>query len=346
MKFYRCKRSVIPLLVICCLLAATLIGCGGDQAVPERDDEAEKEYEPLQIYAAYMNEDNILEEFKKATGISAEYVKMSSGEVLSRMRAEKGRPLGDIWFGGGVDSFMVAAEEGLLESYHSPEAEYIDEQFKDPDGYWTGISIVLVTLVANKEMSEELGISIPQKMEELVESQYMDEILMPNPGISGTAFTFIASILQIYGEEDGWEYLDKLDENTPFYAERGGEPPQKAALGEVMMGVSPDGIHTKHEGYPVEIVYPSDGTPWWHSPVAIMKGTDNLEAAQKFVDWALSEEGQEVLARECPRPSPRPGTELPEGVPELETLNLVDYDFEWAAEKRDDIVDEWSRRYE
>lgn len=346
-KKIKLKGKIFICIIIMSMMIASLAGCGGnDQAVPDRDDEVEKEYEPLQIYAAYGGLDEIMEAFTEATGIEAEYISMSSGEVLSRMRAEEGRALGDVWFGGGVDSFMVAAQENLLASYKSPEAEYIDDMFKDPEGYWTGVSIVLVTLVVNEELSESEGIPIPQTWEELIDDHYKGELMMPNPGISGTAYTFIASILQMLGEEEGWEFLDKLDENIPYYAERGSEPPQKAALGEAMIGVSPDGIHTKREGYPVDVIYPSDGTPWWHSPVAIIEGTDNLEAAQKFVDWSLSEEGQEVLAQECPRPSPRPGTQLPEDVPDLDSLNLVDYDFEWAAENRDEIVDEWSSRYE
>lgn len=167
---------------------------------------------------------------------------------------------------------------------------------------------------------------------------------MPNPGISGTAYTSIAAILQRLGEEKGWDYLEKLNDNMAYYAERGAEPPQKAALGELLVGISPDGIVSKDE-YPFEVIYPKDGTPWWHSPVAIIKGTDNLEAAQKFVDWVLSEEGQEILAQESPRPAVRPGVKVPDDVEKLENLNLVDYDFGLAAKERDRIVELWNQKF-
>lgn len=348
-------KRLLCLMLITGLVLACFAGCGGsdtpDQEPRQPADsngdgvEPQADYKTLQVYAAYGNTENILQAFTEATGIKAEYVDMSSGEVLSRMRAERGRALGDVWFGGGVDSFMVAAEEGLLEAYKSPEADYISDRFKDPEGYWTGVSIVLVTLVVNKELSEEKGIPVPATIEDLLDPRFQGEILMPNPGISGTAFTFLASILQRMGAEKGWEYFGELDKNMPYYAERGNEPPQKASLGEIMVGVSPDGINAKREGYPVEIVYPADGTPWWHSPVAIIQGTDNLAAAQKFVDWTLSAEGQAVLAHESPRPSTRPNVELPDDVPALEDLNLVEYDFQEAAEKRDEIVEEWNQRF-
>lgn len=348
---------LIVMLVLGLLVSFSLIGCtesadpgANDVEAPAEDEEVEAEPapytgDPLQIYAAYGGLDEIMEAFTNDTGIPVEFISMSSGEVLSRMRAEEGRSLGDVWFGGGVDSFMVAAEEGLLEAYISPESQHIEERFKDPDGYWTGVSIVLVTFVVNTELAEELGVPIPQTWDDLLDPIYREEILMPNPGISGTAFTAMAAILQRLGEDDGWAFLAELDKNIPYYAERGSEPPNKASLGEILIGISPDGINAKREGYPVEIIYPSDGTAWWHSPVAIIAGAPNLEAAKRFVDWTLTERGQEVLAFNSPRPATRPGTVIPDDVPSLDSLNLVDYDFEQAAEQRDAIVDRWQREF-
>ena len=337
-------RKNMAALLIMVMLAGVLAGCQPSEPAGAAD-EAPYTGEPLQIYAAYGGLEEIARKFEEETGIPVEMLSMSSGEVLSRMRAEAGRALGDVWFGGGIDSFMVAAEEGLLHPYQSPEAAFIEDRFKDPDGYWTGVSIVLVTYVVNQPLAEEMGVEIPRTWQQLADSAYRGEVSMPNPGISGTAYTAVASMLQMLGEEEGWAYLDLLDENIPYYAERGSEPPQQASLGEVLVGISPDGVNAQREGYPVEVVYPEDGTPWWHSPVAVIEGTENLEAAQKFVDWVLTEEGQAFLAEVSPRPSTRPNVPLPEDIPTLDQLNLVDYDFAWAAQERDRIVEEWTERY-
>lgn len=334
----RYNRTISLLIIL--FMIFTLTACRSQEK-----KQTGGEVKPLQIYAAYGGLELIREAFTEATGIPVEFLSMSSGEVLSRMRAEKGSPLGDVWFGGGVDSFMVAAKEGLLHPYISPEAQYIDQRFKDPDGYWTGVSIVLVTFVVNKQLAEEANLPIPRTWEDLLNPIYKGEISMSNPGISGTSYTAIASILQRYGDEKGWEFLEALNDNIPYYAERGSEPPQKASLGEVLIGISPDGINSVREGYPVEVVYPEDGTPWWHSPVAIIEGTNNLEAAKKFVDWVLSEEGQTILAQASPRPSTRPNIKLPDDVPSLDTLNLVDYDFEKAANERNEIIEIWNRKF-
>ena len=119
---------------------------------------------------------------------------------------------------------------------------------------------------------------------------------MSNPSISGTAYTIIAGLLQIMGEEKGWAFLKELNKNIIYYAERGSEPPMKAALGEVMVGLAPGtGIELKQEGYPIVSVFPKDSTFWWPSPVAILKGTTNPEGAKIFVNWCLSERGQIIL---------------------------------------------------
>lgn len=355
------QKRVLAFLLVLMMITALLAGCQqapapapepeeapteGSEA-PEASAETPEPYtgDPLQIYAAYGGLDEIAQKFEAETGIPVEMLSMSSGEVLSRMRAEAGRALGDVWFGGGIDSFMVAAEEGLLHPYQSPESAMIEERFKDPSGYWTGVSIVLVTYVVNQPLAEEMDVEIPRTWAALTDEAYRGEISMPNPGISGTAYTAVASMLQILGEEEGWAYLEALDMNIPYYAERGSEPPQQASLGEVLLGISPDGINSQREGYPVEVVYPEDGTPWWHSPVAIIEGTQNLEAAQKFVDWVLTEEGQAFLAEVSPRPSTRPNVPLPDDIPTLDQLNLVDYDFAWAAQERDRIIEEWNERF-
>jgi len=59
--------------------------------------------------------DAVKAEFPKATGIQVEFVRLSSGESLARLRAERQNPSFDVWFGGTGDPHIVANEEGLTE---------------------------------------------------------------------------------------------------------------------------------------------------------------------------------------------------------------------------------------
>lgn len=81
----------------------------------------------------------IAQEFEKDTGIKVNFVRMSGGEILSRIRAEKDAPKASIWYGGPSDSFVAAKKENLLQPYISGNAKIIPENMKDKEGYWTGI---------------------------------------------------------------------------------------------------------------------------------------------------------------------------------------------------------------
>ena len=71
----------------------------------------------LKVVAAYGGKEKIFQQFTKDTGIKVDFIDMSSGEVLSKLQAEKGKPSADVWFGGGLDSFITAKNKGLLEQY-------------------------------------------------------------------------------------------------------------------------------------------------------------------------------------------------------------------------------------
>ncbi|MGM0471303.1 MAG: ABC transporter substrate-binding protein [Bacillota bacterium] len=308
---------------------------------------SDSEQTVLTVYSAYGGEDEIYSAFEEDTGIRVEYIDMSSGEVLARLRGEKqSNSNADIWFGGGSDAFITAKKEGLLAQYKSPEAENIRDLFKDKDGYWTGVSLVTVNFIVNTEICKEKGIEVPQTWADVAKSEYQDEVLMSNPSISGTAYTILSGLLQHKGAEAGWNYFDKLNDNIPYYAKRGSEPPKKAALGEVIVGLSPGtGVDLKEQGYPIVSIMPKDGVPWWPAPMAILKQTDNLEAAKKFVDWALSARGQKVLRDNCPRVPTRDGIEPPEALSGFKDAEIMDVDFEEAGAQRDKLVNKWKEDY-
>ena len=289
----------------------------------------------LNVIAAYNAKSDIFEQFSKDTGIKVNFLDMSSGEVLARMRAEKGRPLADIWFGGGVDAFIAAKDDGLLEAYISPEAAHIPAPFKDPEGYWTGISLVTVNLVVNKAVLKEKGMPLPESWADLTGPDYKGEISMSNPSISGTAFFTLYGLLTAKGEKEGWKFFGKLDKNIPFYAKRGSEPPQRAAMGESIVGIAP-GLWDELEaqGYPITVVFPSDGIPWWPAPVAIFKDAANMESAKALVDWALSKKGQEYLKSKDPRFPTREGVAPPEAMKHVDAAKFIPIDFTKAGQDR------------
>ena len=232
----------------------------------------------------------LFEEFTKDTGVTVEVLSMSSGEVLSKLRAEGGTPSADLWFGGGIDAFMSAADDGLLEPVVFDAANDLAPEFRDADGYWYSKGITIVGFLVNDGLLEELKLDKPASWDDLTKEEYKGEIVMSNPAVSGTNYAVVNALLQTLGEEDGWAYFDGLNENIAYYGKRGSDPLNKVTADEFAIGISyiDRGVEAKTEEYPVSIVYPTDGIPWVPEGVAVFKNSDNVEAAKYFVEWLFS----------------------------------------------------------
>jgi len=301
----------------------------------------------IRVLAAYGNKEAIFAAFEKASGVKVEFLDMSSGEALARLKAEKGKPMADIWFGGGLDSFIAAKTEGLLEAYASPEAGSMDAKYRDKDGCWYGVSLVTVCFMVNEKLCKEKGLTPPETWNDLLNPALKGEISVANPAISGTTYALVSAMLQKLGPDAGWKYLQALAANVPFFAKRGGEPPKKAAMGEAVVGISPASgeFFQLAKDYPVAGIYPKDGIPWTVAPVSILKGAANLKGAKAIVDWALSAEGQAVIVAADPRPPVRTGLAAPAGIGDFTYANLMPVDLEKAGLERSAILKEWQDRF-
>jgi iron(III) transport system substrate-binding protein len=152
----------------------------------------------------------------------------------------------------------------------------------------------------------------------------------------------------MFGEDDGWAFMDGLHANIDHYTHSGSKPCKQAASGEVPIGISFAfrGAKSKAAGAPLEIVIPSEGIGWDMEATAIIKDTPNVDAARTLVDWSIGKaanemynEGYAVVA--IPGIA-QPVEHFPEGISEA----MIDNDFEWAAQNRERILAEWQSRYD
>ena len=301
----------------------------------------------LKVVAAYGGKEKIFQQFTKDTGIKVDFIDMSSGEVLSKLQAENGKPSADVWFGGGLDSFITAKNKGLLEKYISPEMAEVPLKYRDKDGYWSGVSLVLVGFMVNNEILADKKLDAPKTWADLTKPEYRDEVIMANPAISGTNYALVDNLIQELGEDKAWEYFEALNKNVPFLAKRGGEPPMKVTTGEFGVAVIPmSGEFILMEGkYPVTTIYPEDMIPWVPAGMAIFKNAENLPEAKKFVDWALSEKGQIAIRDEDPRAMVRNGVKTPESIKTIDMDKLINIDIDRLGNDREKVLNEWNKRF-
>ncbi|MBN2658431.1 MAG: ABC transporter substrate-binding protein [Spirochaetales bacterium] len=324
------------------IFAAGTLFAGGAQESGAADPGSLTFYAGLQEDHAAM----IAEEFEAATGIKTEFVRMSSGEILARLKAEKDNMTASVWYGGPIDGIVAADQEGIIEHYVSPEAVNIREGFKDPNGVWTGIYIGYLGFVGNKAILAEKGLAMPTSWADFLKPEYNQEIVVAHPGSSGTAYTMLATLVQIMGEDQAMEYFKKFSPQVRQYTKSGTAPGRMAGLGETTVGITflHDAIKYKKEGYSdIIISAPAEGTGYEIGGVALLKGGPDQENAKKFIDWVLTKDVQEMgktvgsfqfLTNKDALP--------PEEAMPIKDTKLINYDFQWAGENKQRLVERFS----
>jgi iron(III) transport system substrate-binding protein len=282
--------------------------------------------------------------FEEKTGIETVYVRASTGEALNRIRAEQARPQASVWFGGPGDSYRVAQEEGLLEAYVSPSAEKIADQFKDPDGYWTGLYTSNLGFASNRGLLAEKGIDVPTSWDDLLNPELEGLIAVANPATSGTAYAYISTIAQLKGEEDGFGYLKQASQNIAQYTKSGSAPGRMAGSGEIVVGVLmlQDAYLIQQQGFDLELSSPSEGPGYALEPAAMLKGGPDQVEAKLFLDYILSAEGQKVMQEHFhllsfTNPDLPPRAEAAS----LADMKLIDYDFDWAGANKTRLIEKF-----
>jgi iron(III) transport system substrate-binding protein len=171
---------------------------------------------------------------------------------------------------------------------------------------------------------------------------------MPNPNSSGTAYTTLATLIQLFGEDEAFDFMKEMHKNINQYTKSGSAPIKAAALGETTIGITfmHDMVTQVVQGFPIEIVSPCEGTGYEIGSMSIIKGARNLESAKKWYDWALTAEAQELAeqAQAYQVPSNAAASPPPEA-PDLEKIQLIDYDFEkyGSSDERTRLLSKWDQ---
>ena len=301
------------------------------------------------VLKVYTNADvNEMEQWipvvEKAIGMKIVWSpRMSSGELWSRVQAEAPNFQADMIWGFANADALIGTQRGWFIPYKSPAWADIPGKYKDPEGHWYGFNYWFSAAAVNTKLIKEKNLPKPKSWMDLTNPAYKGELVMPNPGTSGTAFVSVSAIMQIYGEKKGWEILEKINNNVAQYTKSGSAPSQLVAQGEYAVGVSWDQAiwGRAQKGFPIEGIVPVEGTAFDLDSIAILKGCKNLEGAKKLIDWLGSKEGMTLIGKHRSKVT-RPG--IP-GRVSLEP-NLIKNDALWAAENKKRIMSEWKKRFQ
>jgi len=303
-----------------------------------------------------LEEDDVrvyLQGFAKARpSVKVNVLRLSTGDLGARMLAEKANPRHDVIWGWAVTNMVDPRILEMAEAYKPAGIDKVNPSFKDKDGRWFATTGYFAGFCVNTEILKKNNLPMPASWQDLLNPAYKGQIVMPNAASSGTGYLQIVSLLQMKGEEKGWQFLKDLDKNIAQYIKSGSRPCKMASSGEYAIGLSFafSGVKQIMEGYPIKLVIPSEGAGYETEVSALMKTSKNKSDSKLFLDWLLTLDAAKLYGERAEMSSV-PGAKAPEaalkaGLPEDVSKVLYKMNFDASARDKDRIVAEWKQKIE
>jgi phosphoglycerate transport regulatory protein PgtC len=236
---------------------------------------------------------------KKHPGTKVEMQNRNTAAAVTFIQETKSNPP-DIFWASAPDAFEVLKQNGLLQKY-KPKAEGIATKagsypINDPDNFYTGFAASGYGIEYNTRYLKANDLPAPKEWDDLKKPIYFGHVGISAPSRSGTTHLTVETILQGEGWEKGWATLLEIGGNLTQVSDRSFGVPDAVNSGQYGIGIVIDffGLSGKASGFPVEFVYPTV-TAIVPANIGIIKGAKNQKAAEAFIEYLLSEEGQQIL---------------------------------------------------
>jgi len=235
------------------------------------------------------NPDIKVEILNKKTTAGVKYVQETAGNNKT-----------DLFWASAPDAFEVLKGDGLLQQYEV-KATGIPEKIgaypiNDPDGYYKGFAGAGYGIMWNTRYVKAKKLPLPKEWLDLTKAVYHNHVGMSAPSRSGTTHLTVETLLQGEGWEKGWAQWKQIAGNFKTVTERSFGVPDGVNSGQFGVGIVIDffGLSSQASGFPVEFVYPTV-TTLVPANIGIVNNAPNAAAAGAFIEFLLSDDGQELL---------------------------------------------------
>ena len=275
---------------------------------------------------------------KQHPGLAVKQVTGGTGTLMKRIQAESANPGGDIFWSGGVGT--LAAFTDVMETYRSPEAKTIPQQFQEANGRYISTNVhVMVLMVNDKQLK---GLASPKTWSDLMKPEWKGKVVITDPSKAGTAFIQIYGLLKQFGREG----LEKIAANA-VVVQSSGQVYKSVAAGEFPVGITIEAsayefvVGGQKE---IKLVYPSEGTYLGAEGMFIVKGAKNAAAARQFYDVLLSKPAQEMLLVENFRRPTRSDIAVSKltSLPDLSSFKVFPLNLQVATDEYEQLIAMWN----
>ncbi|MGP0225123.1 ABC transporter substrate-binding protein [Paenarthrobacter sp. NCHU4564] len=270
--------------------------------------------------------DEVVAAFNKVQpNVKVQVFRAGTGDLTARIEAERlsGDVKADVLLAADSGTFEGYKKKNLLLQYSPADVTSLNKDVVDPDGFYTGTRVIPTVIAYNTEAVK----SAPTSWASLTDSDFAGKITMPNPDVSGAAAYNAAVWLNEPALGDSW--LTALAANKPVVAESNGPVAQAVAAGTQPIGIVVDYLvrELKAAGSPVDVAYPSEGVPYVSEPVGIFSDTKVKDAAEAFVDFLVSSDGQKLAVEQSYLPV-RNDVGTPAGAPSMNDIKILSPDLD------------------
>lgn len=279
----------------------------------------------LTLYTSQPNNDaqQTVDAFMaKNPGVKVTFVRDGTTKIMAKLRAEleAGSSPADILLIADSVTMEGMGADGYLMAYPEADVSAYDEGIQDPERMWFPTKLITTGIIYNTNAPMK-----PSSWKDLLKDEAKGQIAMPSPLTSGAAL--IHTNTMVSNMDEGWGYYETLAAHGAQASGGNGGVLKAVAGGEKLYGMVVEflPIREKAKGAPVDFVFPEEGVSAISEPVAILKNTQNPDAAKAFVDFLISKEGQEMAVSQGYMPA-HPGVTPPDGFPPLSEIKVMSFD--------------------
>jgi iron(III) transport system substrate-binding protein len=304
------------------------------------DDYSLDEENKLVVYTSHKEEvySPIIKEFEDRTGIWVQVISGGTTGILEQIAEDSDNVIGDVMFGGGVESLEAYSE--YFAPYQYGQQEILEQNYKSDSNKWTVFSKLPIVFVYNNKLVYETV--APQGWKDLLLERWKGKIAYADPHKSGSGYTILMTLMQVMGKNNWYAMAQFSNVLDGKILKDSSEVISEVASGTKLVGITLEESALKKiaAGMDITMVYPIEGTSAIPDGSALILNAPHEENARLFLDFIMSKDVHKMIVDHCYRRSVRKDISASETWDE-EELKLIEFDLNWASNNRNEILKKW-----